>query len=395
MANRDYYEVLGVEKNATDADIKRAYRKMARKYHPDLNKDNPKEAEEKFKEVNEAYHVLSDADKRAQYDQLGHDAFKQASQGGGGPGAGGFGGFGGGGFDFGGFGGQGGFDMGDIFDMFTGGSRRRSSNGPEQGADLRYDMEITLREAAKGIRKKFSVTKNETCDHCHGSGAEPGSTVETCQTCHGTGQQRIVRNSPFGQMVNVVTCQDCGGTGKIIKNKCSQCHGSGTIRKQKTIEVNIPAGADTGVRMRVSGEGEPGKRGGPRGDLYVYIYVKSDPDFERDGDDLYCSTNISFPTAALGSVIHVKTLDKEVELKIPAGTQSGTRFRIAGEGMPHLQSSYKGDLYVEVKVVVPKKLKEEQKEALLNYANLSGEDLTQYKGKGSWLDKIIDKIKNC
>ncbi len=364
MANRDYYEVLGVEKNATDADIKRAYRKLARKYHPDLNKDNLKEAEDKFKEVNEAYHVLSDADKRAQYDQLGHDAFRQASQGGG-PGPGGFGG-GFGGFDFSNFGGgQGGFDMGDIFDMFTGG-RRRNSNGPEQGADLRYDMEITLREAAKGIRKKFSVVKNETCGHCHGNGAEPGSSVETCRTCQGTGQQRVV-----------------------------SCHGAGTERKQKTIEVNIPAGADSGVRMRVSGEGEPGKRGGPKGDLYVYIYVKEDPDFERSGDDLYCRKNISFPTAALGSVVHVKTLEKEVELKIPAGTQSGTRFRIAGEGMPHLQGNRKGNLYVEIKVAVPKKLKEDQKEALLNYANLSGEDLTRYKGKGSWLDKIIDKIKSC
>lgn len=393
MANRDYYEVLGIDKNATEADIKRAYRRMARKYHPDLNKEHPKEAEENFKKVNEAYHVLSDADKRAQYDQMGHDAFRQAAQNGGGPGPGGFGGTGG--FDFSSFGGgAGGFDFGDIFDMFGGGGRR-SRNGPKQGADLRYDMEITLREAASGIHKTFTVTKNETCDHCHGDGAEPGSSVDICHACHGTGQQRIVRNSPFGQMVNVVTCPDCGGTGKIIKNKCSRCHGSGTTRKQKKLEVNIPAGADTGVRMRISGEGEPGKRGGPKGDLYVYIYVRSDPDFERQGDDLYCRVPVSFPTAALGSTIQVKTLDKQVELKIPAGTQSGTRFRISKEGMPRLQSSYKGDLYVEVKVVVPKKLKENQKEALLNYANVSGEDVTQYKGKGSWLDKIIDKIKSC
>ncbi len=385
--SKDYYDVLGVEKNATDDDIKKAYRKLARKYHPDLNKDNPKAAEEKFKEVNEAYHVLSDADKRAQYDQMGHDAFTST----GGAGFGGQGGFGG----FGGFGGQGGFggfDMGDIFDMFTGGSRRQS-NGPVQGADLRYDMEITLREAATGVRKKFTVTKNDTCDHCHGSGAEPGSSVETCPDCHGTGQQRVVRNGPFGQMVNIITCQHCQGSGKIIKNKCNRCHGTGNVRAQKTIEVNIPAGADTGVRMRVAGEGEPGKRGGPKGDLYVYIYVKSDPDFERDGDDLYRAVDISFPTAALGSTIKVKTLDKEVELKIPAGTQSGTRFRITGEGMPHLQSVRKGNLYVEVRVVVPKKLKEEQKEALLNYAHQMGEDCVQYKGKSSWLDKIIDKFK--
>lgn len=387
MANRDYYEALGVERNASEEDIKKAYRRLARKYHPDLNKDNPKEAGEKFKEVNEAYQVLSDADKRAQYDQLGHDAFTQASQGGG---AGGFGGFGG--FD--GAGGFGGFDMGDIFDMFTGGGRSRR-NGPEPGVDLRYDMTITLYEAAKGVHKTFSVVKNESCDHCHGNGAEPGSAVENCSTCQGTGQQRMVRNSPFGQMVNVVTCSHCQGTGKIIKNKCKNCHGSGLKRKQKTIQVDIPAGVDTGTRMRVSGEGEPGKRGGPTGDLYVYLYVKADPNFERNGDDLYCRTDISFVTAALGSSIHVKTLDKQVELKIPAGTQSGTRFRISEEGMPHIQSTRKGDLYVEVNVIVPRKLKENQKEALLNYANLCGEDLSQYKGNSSWFDKVIDKIKKC
>lgn len=244
------------------------------------------------------------------------------------------------------------------------------------------------------MKKKFSIPKNETCDHCHGSGAEPGSQIDECPDCHGTGQQRIVRNGPFGQMVNVVTCRTCGGTGKIIKKKCSHCHGSGTVRKTKTIEVNIPAGADTGVRMRVSGEGEPGKRGGAYGDLYVYIIVEGDPDFERDGDDLYKAINISFTTAALGSTIQVETLVKKVELKIPAGTQSGTRFRISGEGMPHLQSSRKGSLYVEVKVTVPKKLNEDQKEALLNYAHVCGEDVKQFKGKGSWLDKIIDKIMN-
>lgn len=389
--SKDYYDILGVNKNASDDEIKKAYRRLARKYHPDLNKDNPKAAEEKFKEVNEAYHVLSDADKRAQYDQLGHDAFSQASRGGAGAGAGGFGGFGQGGFNGQGFD-FGGFDMGDIFDMFTGGSRRRN-NGPEQGADLRYDMTITLREAFTGVKKKFSVTKNEVCDHCHGNGAEPGSSVDTCPACHGTGQQRVVRNGPFGQMVNIVTCNECHGTGKIIKNKCHKCHGSGTVRASKTIEVNIPAGADSGVRMRVAGEGEPGKRGGPKGDLYVYIFVKDDPDFEREGDDLYRMVDISYPVAALGSTIKVRTIDKEVELKIPAGTQNGTRFRISGEGMPHLQSARKGDLYVEVRIVVPKRLNENQKNALLHYANEMGEDCNQYKGKSSFLDKIIDAFK--
>lgn len=386
--SKDYYDVLGVSKTATEDEIKRAYRKLARKYHPDLNKDNPKAAEEKFKEVNEAYHVLSDADKRAQYDQFGHDAYQQAARGGAGfGGQGGFGGFGGQGFDF------GGFDMGDIFDMFGGGSRRQN-NGPQQGADLRYDMEISLREAATGVKKKFTVTKNDTCNHCHGTGAEPGSEVETCPDCHGTGQQRVVRNTPLGQMVNIVTCRRCGGTGKLIKKKCSSCRGTGTVRKSKTIEVNIPAGADSGVRMRVSGEGEPGKRGGPKGDLYVYIFVRNDPDFEREGDDLYRECDIPFTTAALGSTIHVKTLFEEVELKIPAGTQTGTRFRISGKGMPHMQSTRKGDLYVKVRVVVPKKLREKEKEALLNFAHECGEDMSQYKGKSSWFDKIIDKFKD-
>lgn len=389
--SKDYYQILGVSKDASEDEIKRAFRKLARKYHPDLNKGHPKEAEAKFKEVNEAYHTLSDPQKRQQYDQMGPDAYQQAASGG--AGAGGFGGFGGQGF-----GGQGfnfnGFDMGDIFDMFTNGGRQRRSNGPERGADLRYDMEITLREAATGVKKTFSVTKDETCDHCHGTGAEPGSSVDTCPDCHGTGQQRIVRNGPFGQMVNIVTCRRCGGTGKIIKNPCTECHGTGTVRRRKTLEVNIPAGADNGVRVRLSGEGEPGKRGGSQGDLYIYVYVKDDPEFERDGDDLYCHTNISYAAAALGSAIKVKGLFDEVELKIPAGTQTGTRFKIPNQGMPHLQSSRKGNLYVEVKVTVPKHLNEKQKEALLQYANTCGEDLTRYKGKGSWLDKIIDKLKS-
>ena len=351
MAARDYYEVLGVDKNATEDDIKKAYRRLARKYHPDLNKDDPS-AGEKFKEINEAYQTLSDADKRSQYDQVGHDAYEQAQKGG--AGAGGFGGFGGQGFGgFGGFGGQG-FDMGDIFDMFTGGSGRRQRNGPERGDDLRYDMEITLREAAKGVKKTFTVRKEETCAKCHGSGAEPGTDVETCQHCHGTGQERIVRNTPFGQMVNATTCRYCGGTGKIIKQKCSTCHGTGVQTVSKKLEVNIPAGAATGVRMRIAGEGNPGKRGGPAGDLYVYIYVADDPDFDRDGDDLYCRADISFPTAALGNSIQVATLDSAVELKIPAGTQSGTKFRIRGAGMPRLRGGGKGDLYVIVNVVEEK-----------------------------------------
>ena len=386
MSERDYYEVLGVDRNATEDEIKKAYRRMARKYHPDLNKDNPKDAEEKFKEVNEAYQVLSDEGKRSQYDQVGHDAFQQAARGGAGSaGAGGFGGFGQGGF--------GGFDMGDIFDMFSGGGRRQQ-NGPEAGADLRYDMEITLREAASGVNKSFTVNKNETCSHCHGSGAEPGTSVETCPHCGGTGQERVVRNTPFGQMVNVTTCSYCGGKGKIIKEKCHECHGSGIRKARKTLSVDMPKGVSTGIRVRVSGEGEPGKRGGPQGDLYVYIYVRDDPDFERDGDDLYRNAVISFPTAAMGSTVQIQTLEDTVELRIPPGTQGGTKFRMPGKGMPRLQRSGHGDLYVIVKVSVPAKLQQEQKETLLAYAKASGEDISQYKGKESFLDKIIDKLKN-
>ena len=391
MSKKDYYEVLGVPRDASEAEIKKAFRKLAIKYHPDKNRDNPKAAEEKFKEVNEAYSVLSDKNKRAQYDQFGPDAFQNGAAGAGGFGQGGFGGFGGfgqGGFSSGGFGG-----FGDIFDSFFGGQGSRQSNGPERGADLRFDVDITFKQAAFGTEMEIQVPKNETCEHCHGNGAEPGSKVDTCPVCHGTGQQRVVQNTPFGQMVNVRTCSHCGGTGKIIHEKCKKCHGEGTVKVRKKLKIKIPAGVDDGARLRVAGEGEPGRRGGPKGDLYVYIYVKDDPDFEREGDDLYRTVNISYPVAALGSTIKVKTLDKEVELKIPAGTQNGTRFRISGEGMPHLQSSRKGNLYVEVNVTVPKRLNEEQKNALLHYANEMGEDCSQYKGKSSFLDKIIDKFK--
>lgn len=384
MAAKDYYETLGVSKNASEDEIKKAYRKLARQYHPDLHKDDPAAAE-KFKEVNEAYQTLSDADKRAQYNQMGHSAYEQAQQGGGGPGAGGFGGFGGaGGFNF---------DMGDIFDMFTGGNRRQQ-NGPMRGADMRYDMEITLREAATGVKKSFRVRKDEACSHCHGSGAEPGTKVETCPHCQGTGQERVVQRTPFGQMMNVVTCRHCGGSGKIIQEKCHTCHGSGLQKKEKTLEVNIPAGADSGVRMRIGGEGEPGTRGGPAGDLYVYIFVKEDPDFGREGDNLYRRADISFPTAALGNTIAIETLDEKVELQIPAGTQTGTKFRIKEKGMPHLRGGGRGDLYVIVNVTVPRNLKGEQKEALLKYADVSGEDISDYKGNGSsFLDKLVDKLK--
>ncbi|WP_301860123.1 molecular chaperone DnaJ [uncultured Megasphaera sp.] len=373
MSKRDYYEVLGVPKDASDAEIKKAFRKLAIKYHPDKNRDDPKTAEEKFKEVNEAYSVLSNKEKRAQYDQFGPDAFQNGNA------AGGAGGFGQGGFGgFGGFGGQGNFGgFEDIFADFFGGQGRRqggSSNGPRRGADLRFDVEISFRNAAFGTEMEIEVPKEETCDRCHGTGAEPGSDVETCPVCHGTGQQRVVQNTPFGQMVNVRTCSHCGGTGKIIKKKCSKCHGTGTVKVRKKLKIKIPAGVDDGARLRVAGEGEPGERGGGHGDLYVYIFVRRDPQFSREGNDIRSKETISFAQAALGSTVRVDTLDGKIDLKIPAGTQNGTEFRIRGKGVPVLGSKgRRGDHYVQVTVAVPKRLSDKQKELLRDFAYAGGE----------------------
>ena len=369
MSKKDYYELLGVSKDASEADIKKAFRKLAIKYHPDKNRDNPEEAEKKFKEINEAYSVLSDKDKRAQYDQFGPDAFQN-----GGAGAGGFGGFGG--FGQGGFG-QGGFQgdfsgFGDIFDSFFGGGRAQRQNGPERGADLRYDLDITFKQAVFGDETEIQIPKDDTCDHCHGNGAEPGSKVDTCPECHGTGQQRVVQNTPFGQMVNVRTCSHCGGTGKIIEKKCKKCHGTGTIRVRKKIKVKIP------------GEGEPGVRGGGRGDLYVYIFVRKDPNFVRRGNDIISQQTISFTQAALGATIRVETMDGKIDLKIPAGTQTGTLFRIKGKGVPVLGSKdRRGDHHVQVNIVVPKRLNSEQKRLLKEFGIAGGEDwLVEDESKG-------------
>ena len=371
MSKRDYYEVLGVPKDASDAEIKKAYHKLAIKYHPDKNRDNPKEAEEKFKEVNEAYSVLSNKDKRARYDQFGPDAFQNGKAGG--FGQGGFGGFGGFGGGQGGFGDFGGF--GDIFDTFFGGQgNRQSANGPQRGADLRFDMTISFKQAAFGTEMEIEVPKEETCDHCHGTGAEPGSKVDTCPTCHGTGQQRVVQNTPFGQMVNVRPCSTCGGTGKIIHDKCKKCHGTGTMKIRKKLKIKIPAGVDDGARLRVAGEGEPGVRGGGHGDLYVYIFVRKDPNFERTGNDILSKKKISFAQAALGATISVDTIDGKGELKIPAGTQTGTVFRIRGKGVPVLGSkTRRGDHHVQVIVETPRNLNAKQRELLREFAYAGGE----------------------
>lgn len=391
MSAKNYYDVLGVSKTATEDEIKKAFRKLARKYHPDVNKDNPKEAEEKFKEANEAYSVLSDPQKRAQYDQFGHEAYTAGGTGasaGGGYG-GGFGGFNGG------FGGFGGFE--DIFgDIFGGGfGGRRNPNAPERGADLRYDIKISFEEAAFGTEMEISLPKKETCSHCHGTGAEPGTPVDTCPTCHGTGQEQVVQNTPFGQMVNMRTCRTCGGTGKQIKEKCKTCSGKGTVNVNKKIKLTIPAGVDNGTRLRVAGEGEPGLRGGSNGDLYVYIFVKSSNKFRRDGNDVITEASISFAQAALGTTIQVDTLDGKAELKIPAGTQPDTIFRMSGRGIPMLRSKRRGDQHVLVHVTIPKKLSDKEKEILLAYANERSEVVQGGGKKGESSEKgkgIFGKI---
>lgn len=380
---RDYYDILGVSKNASQDEIKKAFRKKARQYHPDVNKDNPKEAEEKFKEANEAYEVLSDETKKAQYDQFGHDAFKQ----GGGAGAGGFqGGFGG----FGGFGGgAGGFD--NIFDMFFGGGGR-GQQGPQKGNDLREDIDISFEDAAFGKSMDIEITRHEECDHCHGTGAEPGTKVDICPNCHGSGQETVIQNTPFGRMQSARTCSRCHGSGKNIEKPCTKCRGTGEMLAKRKIAIKIPPGVDNGSRLRVANEGEPGVSGGPKGDLYVYIYVRPHKEFERSGNDVISHVNISFAQAALGATVQVNTLDGKVELKIPEGTQTGTAFRVKGKGIPYLRNpKQRGDQHIVVTVQTPKKLTDTQRELLLRFANESNEDVNNLQVSKS----LFEKIKDC
>lgn len=358
---RDYYEVLGVQKGASEAEIKKAYRKMVMKYHPDRNRDNLKEAEEKMKEINEAYGVLSDEQKKAQYDQFGHAAFEA----GGGAGAGGFGGFGG-------FGG-GGEGFGDIFDMFFGGGGRGRRNGPERGADLRYDLDVSFEEAAFGKETELTIPRTENCETCHGTGAAPGTSPEECPECHGQGQVQSYVNTPLGRMVNSRTCGRCSGTGKIVRTPCKDCSGKGQRRVSRRIKVNIPAGVDNGSRIRIAGAGQAGVRGGGNGDLYVYIGVRPHDIFKREGYDILCEVPISFAQAALGDTIEVPTLHGKVEMQVPAGTQSGRILRLKGKGVPRLRGGGNGDQHVQVKVLTPQKLSDRQKELLKEFAELSGD----------------------
>ena len=379
---RDYYDVLGVDKSADATAIKKAYRKLAMKYHPDKNPGD-KEAEEKFKEINEAYEVLSDETKRRNYDQFGHEGVN-------GQGFGGAGGFGGQGF--------GGFDdiFGDIFgDMFgggfSGGSRQRR-RGPERGADIKQRVNISFEEAAFGKKVQVKINRSEECDACHGSGAKPGTSKKTCPTCHGSGQVQSVQRTPFGNIASTRTCSTCNGEGEVIDSPCSKCHGKGSIRKTKTIEVDIPAGIDNGQMIKLGGQGELGTRGGPRGDLYIEVNVQSHPLFTRDGYDVYLEMPITFAQATLGDKIQVPTLDGKVEYEVPEGTQTGTVFRLKGKGIPKLKSNVRGDQYVKVTVEIPKKLNEKQKELVREFAKECGQEVHQRQKTLS--DKIDNFFKN-
>jgi molecular chaperone DnaJ len=354
VSKRDYYEVLGLSKDSSEDEIKKAYRKLARQYHPDVNK--AANAEKQFKEVKEAYDVLSDSQKRSTYERHGHVDPNQGM---------------GGGFtgdDAGGF--------GDIFDMFFGGGggQRRNPNAPQRGSDLQYTMQIEFKEAIFGKETEITIPRTETCDTCYGNGAKAGTKPETCKVCSGTGQQEVIQNTAFGRIVNRRVCSSCNGQGKTIKDKCGTCQGSGKVKKQRKIQVKIPAGVDDGAQLRVSAEGEPGVRNGPPGDLYIVLRVKAHEFFEREGDDIYCEVPLTFVQAALGDEIEIPTLTEKVKLKIPPGTQTSTYFRLKGKGVPRLRGYGQGDQNVKVTVVTPISLSEHQKDMLRDFAKQTGEN---------------------
>ncbi len=378
MANkRDYYEVLGVAKDADEATIKKAYRQLAKKYHPDVNPGD-KDAEEKFKEVNEAYQTLSDPQKRASYDQFGPDG-PQAGFGGGGGGFGGFSGFEGGGF--------GGFE--DIFSSFFGGGMGgQQRNGPIPGDDLRYDLTISFEEAAMGCEKEINLVRDEECPTCNGTGAKPGTKVDTCPNCHGTGQERVITNTPIGRIQNVRTCSRCHGAGKIITEPCVKCHGRGKVRVSKRRTIKVPAGIDNGQVLTIRGQGGLGERGGPAGDLLIVITVRPHRLFKRRDDNLYIEMPLTFTQAALGAELDIPTLEKPVKYRFPEGTQPGQVFTLRGQGVTHLRGGGKGDLYVTAVVDIPKKLTEKQKELLRQFDGTTTE--RQYEKRKTFLDRLRD-----
>lgn len=367
MAKRDYYEILGVSRNATVEEIKKAYRSLALKYHPDVA-ENKEEAEAKMKEINEAYAVLSDEQKRRQYDQFGHAAFDPSQ--------------GGTGFDF-------DFGVGDLFDMFFGGGTRRRRTGPQRGADREMELEIDFEDAAFGVEKDIQIPRVEECDVCGGSGAEPGTSPRTCPTCSGHGQVRNVQTTPFGRFETVRTCGRCGGTGRVIDKPCRNCSGTGRVRKTRRVTVRIPAGVDNGTRLRIQGEGEAGIHGGPNGDLYLYLIVRPHKIFERKGNDIICQVDITFTQAALGAEIEVPTLEGTASITIPEGTQTGSHFTLKGKGIPNLRTRRRGDQLVYVRVVTPTRLNDKQKELLRKFAEEEERKAESHK------KNIFNKVKDA
>lgn len=370
MAKRDYYEVLGVNKNATEDEIKRAFRKLAKKYHPDANPDNKKEAEAKFKEVNEAYENLSDPQKRRMYDQFGHDG--PQGFGGGGPG-GGYYSYTSSGFD--------GFDMGDLGDIFSsffgggfGARNSRPNNAPTKGADLKLNMEISFEDSFLGVEKEVTVSRNETCTTCNGNGAKPGTKIENCKNCGGTGQVRQIQNTILGQMQTTRTCSNCHGTGKVIVEPCETCRGKGKVRKQAKIKVKVPAGIDDGQTIVLRNEGEPGEKGGPKGDLYITIHVKRHRIYTRKDNDVLCDIPVTITQAALGAEIEIPLVDGQKEkYRIPEATQTGTKFRLRGKGFKGINRNIEGDLIFTIVVQTPKKLTKEQRDLLIQLAKTMNE----------------------
>lgn len=384
MSKRDYYEVLGIDKNASDSEIKKAYRKMAMKYHPDKfssASDGEKvEAEKNFKEINDAYQVLSDSKKKAQYDRFGHAAF----DGGGGAGSG-FGGFGGGFGDF--------EDLGDIFSsFFGGGGSRQGRRRATAGADLRYNVELTLEEAATGVEKEIKYYRKGKCHTCNGEGAEPGTSLKTCSRCNGKGRIEEVQRTMFGVFQNVVECPECHGKGKVPETKCHTCGGSGIEREKVEKKVKIPQGIDNGQRLRLGGMGDASPDGGPNGDLYIYISVKEHRIFKRSDADIYCQLPISFATAALGGEVETPTLDGSIKIKIPAGTQNGKIFRLKDKGIASPRGYGKGDQMVEIVVEVPTNLSDKQKELLREFDDSMSSK--NHKKQKDFIDKVKDKIKD-
>ena len=373
---RDYYEVLGVQKGASEEEIKKAYKKMARKYHPDLNPGD-KDAEEKFKEVNEAYEVLSDSEKKARYDQFGFAGVDPNF----GAGGGGYGG--GAGFDFG--------DLGDIFGSFFGGGfgggqTRRNPNAPQRGESIRMNLTISFEEAAFGCEKELELDRYESCETCHGSGAAPGTSPETCPDCGGSGVIQTRRQTPMGVFASTAPCSRCGGRGKIIKEPCKECRGSGMVRRRRKIQASVPAGIDNGQTISIRGQGHAGKNGGPAGDLLVTITVRPHELFRREGTSVLCEAPITFPQAVLGAELEIPTIDGKVKYDIPEGTQSGTTFRLKGKGIPALNGRGRGDQYVTVYIETPRNLNREQKEALKKFAEAVGEN--NYEERKSFFRKF-------